>query len=66
VLRRALCRGCEAFATKNPLGRCRTCARRAVPVDDGVCRLCRRQASLIAGPGCKTALDLTVPAGTVQ
>ncbi|MER5326901.1 hypothetical protein [Streptosporangium roseum] len=66
VLRQRLCRGCEAFATKYPLGRCRTCARLAVPVDDGVCRLCRRQASLIAGPHCKTALDLTVAATTGQ
>ncbi|MGN9912741.1 hypothetical protein ACTMTJ_34925 [Phytohabitans sp. LJ34] len=50
----------------HPLGRCRTCARWAVPVDEGVCRLCRRQASLIAGPHCKTALDLTVAASTGQ
>lgn len=64
VLRQRVCRGCEAFARKNPLGRCRTCARRAVPVDEGVCRLCRQQASLIAGPDCKTALDLTVAAST--
>jgi hypothetical protein len=66
VLRQRVCRGCEAFARKNPLGRCRTCARRAVPVDEGVCRLCRRQASLVAGPDCKTALDLTVAASTGQ
>jgi hypothetical protein len=66
VLRQRLCRGCEAFATKNPLGRCRTCSRRDVPVDGGVCRLCRRQASLIVGPQCKTALDLTVAASTGQ
>ncbi|GAA2350170.1 hypothetical protein GCM10010170_039550 [Dactylosporangium salmoneum] len=66
VLRQRVCRGCEAFARKNPLGRCRTCARRAVPVDEGVCRLCRRQASLVAGPDCKIALDLTVAASTGQ
>jgi integrase len=66
VLRQRLCRGCEAFARKNPVDRCHTCARRAVPVEAGVCRLCRRQASLIAGPECKIALDLTVAASTGQ
>lgn len=66
VLRQRLCRGCEAFARKNPLGPCRTCTRQAVAVEDGVCRLCRRQASLVAGPGYKTALDLSVAADTGQ
>lgn len=36
-----------------------TCGR-DLPVDAGVGRPCRKQASLIAGPGYKTALDLSV------
>jgi hypothetical protein len=66
VLRQRLCRSCEGFAAKYPLGRCRVCARSGVAVDDGVCRLCRRQASLIAGPNYKAALDLSVAATTGQ
>ena len=34
------------------------------PLKTGPCRPCRKQASLVAGPGSKTALDLTVAAIT--
>jgi hypothetical protein len=63
VLTERLCKACRSFASTHPAGTCGTCGR-DLPVDAGVCRPCRKQASLIAGPGYKTALDLSVAAGT--
>src|SRR5260370_744431 len=48
--------GCAGPPRAGACGRC----GRDLPVDAGVCRPCRKQASLIAGPGYKTALDLSV------
>jgi hypothetical protein len=59
MLTERLCKACRSFASTHPAGTCTTCGR-DVPVDAGVCRPCRKQASLIAGPGYKTALDLSV------
>lgn len=59
VLTERLCKACRSFASTHPAGTCATC-RRDLPVDADVCRPCRKQASLIAGPGYKTALDLSV------
>lgn len=66
ILRGRLCCACEGYARKNPGGRCRTCGRQEVPVGQGVCRLCRKQAALVAGPGNKTALDLSAAGRTGQ
>jgi hypothetical protein len=63
VLTERLCKACRSFASTHPAGTCGTCGR-DLPVDAGVCRPCRKQASLIAGPGYKTALDLSVAAIT--
>ena len=59
MLTERLCKACRSFASTHPAGTCATCGR-DLPVDAGVCRPCRKQASLIAGPGYKTALDLSV------
>jgi hypothetical protein len=59
VLTERLCKACRSFASTHTAGTCATCGR-DLPVDAGVCRPCRKQASLIAGPGYKTALDLSV------
>ena len=66
VLRQRICRACENFATKYPVGSCRTCQGVGVPVRDMVCRLCRRQAGLMAGPDNKVTVDLSVAAVTGQ
>lgn len=66
VLRQRICRGCENFAAKYPVGSCRTCQRAGVPVRDAVCRLCRKQAGFMAGPDNKVAVDLSVAALTGQ
>jgi len=58
-----LCRACRSFSDTHPAGICSTC-RRELPLKGTVCRPCRKQARLVAGPGCKTALDLTVAAVT--
>ena len=63
MLTERLCKACRSFASTHPTGTCATCGR-DLPVDTGVCRPCRKQASLIAGPGNKTALDLSVAAVT--
>ena len=63
VLTERLCKACRSFASTHVTGRCATCGR-DLPVDAGVCRPCRKQASLIAGPGYKAALDLSVAAVT--
>ena len=63
MLTERLCKACRSFASNHPTGTCVTCGR-DLPVDAGVCRPCRKQASLIAGPGYKTALDLSVAAVT--
>lgn len=63
VLTERLCKPCRSFASTHPAGTCTTCGR-DLPVDAGVCRPCRKQASLVAGPGNKTALDLSVAAVT--
>jgi hypothetical protein len=59
VLTERLCKACRSFASTHPADQCATCDR-DLPVDGGVCRPCRKQASLIAGPGYKTALELSV------
>lgn len=63
MLTEHLCKACRCFAGKYVTGTCATC-RRDLPVDTGVCRPCRKQASLVAGPGNKTALDLSAAAVT--
>ncbi len=63
VLTERLCKACRSFASTHVTGQCVTCGR-DLPVDAGVCRPCRKQASLIAGPGYKAALDLSVAAVT--
>jgi hypothetical protein len=63
VLTERLCKPCRSFASAHPAGACATCGRE-LPVDAGVCRPCRKQASLVAGPGNKAALDLSVAAVT--
>jgi hypothetical protein len=63
MLTERLCKACRSFASSHPAGTCGTCSR-DLPVDAGVCRPCRKQASMIAGPGYKTALDLSVAAVT--
>jgi hypothetical protein len=63
VLTERLCKACRSFASMHVTGQCVTCGR-DLPVDAGVCRPCRKQASLIAGPGYKIALDLSVAAVT--
>jgi len=59
MLTERLCKACRSFASTHPAGTCAICGR-DLPVDAGACRPCRKQASLIAGPGYKTALDLWV------
>lgn len=59
MLAERLCKACRSFASTRPAGTCATCGR-VLPVDKGACRPCRKQASLIAGSGYKTALDLSV------
>ena len=63
LLTERLCKACRSFSDTHPAGICSTC-RRDLPVNGTVCRPCRKQASLVAGPGSKTALDLTVAAIT--
>jgi hypothetical protein len=63
MLTERLCKPCRSFASTHPAGTCTTCGR-DLPVDAGVCRPCRKQASLVAGPGNKTALDLSAAAIT--
>ncbi len=63
MLTERLCKACRSFTGNHLTGTCVTCGR-DLPVDAGVCRPCRKQASLIAGPGYKTALDLSVAAVT--
>jgi hypothetical protein len=63
MLTERLCKACRSFAGVHSTGTCGTCGR-DLPVDAGVCRPCRKQASLIADPGYKTALDLSVAAAT--
>ena len=60
MLTERLCKACRSFASTHPAGTCATCGR-VLPVDKGACRPCRKQASLIAGSGYKTALDLSTP-----
>lgn len=62
-LDRPRCKACWGFIAKATDRRCDVC-RREVAALDGICRLCRRQAGLIAGPGNKTRVDLTVAART--
>ena len=63
VLTERLCKACRGFASTHAIGQCVTCGR-DLPVDASVCRPCRKQASLIAGPGYKAGLDLSVAAVT--
>jgi hypothetical protein len=63
LLTERLCKACRSFSNTHPAGICSTC-RRELPLDGTVCRPCRKQASLVAGPGSKTALDLTAAAIT--
>jgi hypothetical protein len=63
MLTERLCKACRSFASTHPAGMCTVCGR-DLPMDAGVCRPCRKQASMIAGPGYKTALDLSVAAVT--
>jgi len=63
LLTERLCRACRSFSDTHPAGTCSTC-RRDLPLNGTVCRPCRKQASLVAGPGSKAALDLTVAAVT--
>jgi len=63
MLTEHLCKACRGFAGKYVTGTCSTCCR-DLPLDAGVCRPCRKQASLVAGPGNKTALDLSAAAVT--
>lgn len=63
VLTERLCKACRSFASTHVTGQCATCGR-DLPVDAGVCRPCCKQASMIAGPGYKIALDLSVAAVT--
>ncbi len=63
LLAERLCKACRSFSNTHPAGICSTC-RRDLPLNGTVCRPCRKQASLVAGPGSKTALDLTVAAIT--
>ena len=63
MLTERLCKACRSFASAHLAGTCATCGR-DLPMDAGVCRPCRKQASLIAGPGNKSALDLSVAGGT--
>jgi len=63
MLTERLCKACRGFAGQYDTGTCATC-RRDLPVHAGVCRPCRKQASLVAGPGSKTALDLSAAAVT--
>ena len=63
LLTERLCKACRSFSDTHPAGICSTC-RRELPLNGTVCRPCRKQASLVAGPGSKTALDLTVAAIT--
>ena len=62
MLTERLCKACRSFASTHPAGTCTTCGRDLPRT--GVSRPCRKQASLIAGPGSKTALDLSVAAIT--
>jgi hypothetical protein len=59
VLTERLCKACRSFASAHLAGTCVTCGR-DLPVDAGVCRPCRKQASLVAGPGNKSVLNLSV------
>jgi hypothetical protein len=61
MLTERLCKACRSFASAHPAGTCVTCGRK-LPVDTGVCRPCRKQASLVAGPGNKSALNLSAGA----
>lgn len=63
MLTEHLCKACRGFASKYVAGTCSTCCRE-LPLDAGVCRPCRKQASLVAGPGNKTALDLSAASVT--
>jgi hypothetical protein len=63
VLTERLCKACRSFASTHVTGQCATCGR-DLPADAGVCRPCCKQASMIAGPGYKIALDLSVAAVT--
>jgi len=63
LLTERLCKACRSFSDTHPAGICSTC-RRDLPLNGTVCRPCRKQASLVAGPGSKTALDLTAAAIT--
>jgi hypothetical protein len=59
MLTERLCKACRSFTSTHPAETCVTCGL-DLPVDAGVCRPCRKQASLIAGPGNKSALNLPV------
>ena len=63
MLTERLCKACRSFASTHPAETCAVCGR-DLPVDAGVCRPCRKQASLTAGRGYKTTLDLSVAAVT--
>ena len=63
MLAERLCKACRSFASTHPAETCAVCGR-DLPVDAGVCRPCRKQASLTAGRGYKTTLDLSVAAVT--
>src|SRR6266568_2662194 len=60
---RCAARHLEGLGVAADARRCGTCCR-DLPVDAGVCRPCRKQASLVAGPGNKTALNLSAAAVT--